>query len=262
MKSLEATLRGVRSANTKALVPYFMAGVTPEWTSHVAAAAHAGASAIEIGIPFSDPMMDGVVIQEASSLSLAVGTTIDSLCTELSRARIDVPLIAMTYYNLFVHYGLHRVAERLVTSGITGVIVPDLTLEESSEWREVCDEVDLATIFLVAPSTTPDRFARLTEATQGFCYASARMAVTGRSSGTGDAARVVEAVRSVSDVPCYVGIGISTPEQAASSAAVSDGAVVGSVLVDAIIKGATPLQIEKTISSFRSALDTITAAEK
>lgn len=255
MKSLEVHLRTLRASGRKALVPYFMAGVTRDWTQHVAAAVLGGADAVEIGIPFSDPMMDGVVIQEAAERSLAAGTTIDSICAELTGAALGAPLIAMTYYNLFHHYGLRRAAGRLSSSGVLGAIVPDLTLEESAQWREVCDETDIATIFLVAPSTTPDRFESLARTTQGFCYASARMAVTGRAAGDGDAARVVEAVRATSDVPIFVGIGITTPDQAAQAAHHSDGVIVGSALVATILKGASPTDTEAFIRSFRDAID-------
>jgi tryptophan synthase alpha chain len=255
MKSLEVTLRAVRATGRKALVPYFMAGVTPDWTQHVAAAVHGGADAVEIGIPFSDPMMDGVVIQQAAEQSLAAGTNLDSICAELSGADLGAPLIAMTYYNLFHHYGLRRAAGLLRHGGVVGAIVPDLTLEESDEWRNACDETDIATIFLVAPSTTEDRFARLAEATQGFCYASARMAVTGRAQGGGDATRVVQAVRATSDIPTYVGIGITTPEQAHDAAERADGVIVGSALVDTILRGATPADTEAFIATFRRAID-------
>jgi tryptophan synthase alpha chain len=255
MKSLEVTLRDLRSRGRKALVPYFMAGVTPDWTQHVAAAVHGGADAIEIGIPFSDPMMDGVVIQRAAEVSLAAGTNLDSICAELSGSDLGAPLIAMTYYNLFHHYGLRRAAGLLHQGGVIGAIVPDLTLEESDEWREVCDETDIATIFLVAPSTTEDRFALLATATQGFCYASARMAVTGRAQGAGEATRVVEAVRATSDVPTFVGIGITTPEQARDASEHSDGVIVGSALVDTILHGASPAETEEFIASFRRAID-------
>ncbi|NNN07867.1 MAG: tryptophan synthase subunit alpha [Acidimicrobiaceae bacterium] len=255
MKSLEVHLRELRATGRKALVPYFMAGVTPDWTRHVAAAVLGGADAIEIGIPFSDPMMDGVVIQEAAQRSLAAGTTIDTICAELTGASSGAPLIAMTYYNLFHHYGLRRAAGRLSASGIVGAIVPDLTLEESEPWREVCDDTDIATIFLVAPSTTPERFKTLASTTQGFCYASARMAVTGRAAGDGDATRVVNAVRATSDVPTYVGIGITTPAQARDASQRSDGVIVGSALVDTILRGASPADTEEFVASFRRAID-------
>ena len=255
MKSLEVTLRDLRTTGRKALVPYFMAGATPDWVLHVEAAVLGGADAIEIGIPFSDPMMDGVVIQEAAERSLAAGTTLESICAQLSEHRVGAPLIAMTYFNIFHHFGLERSVGRLSECGIRGAIVPDLTLEESAPWRALCDAQDIATIFLVAPSTTPDRFVSLAAATQGFCYASARMAVTGRSQGGGDAQRVVEAVRAVSDVPTYVGIGITTPDQAREATRHADGVIVGSALVDTILRGATPADTERFLRTFREALD-------
>ena len=255
MRSLELTLRALRDAGRKALVPYFMAGATPDWTRHVEAALVGGADAVEIGIPFSDPMMDGIVIQEAALRALQAGTTLESICAQLAEERYSAPLIAMTYYNIFLHFGLERSAGRLAECGVRGAIVPDLTLEESEDWRRACDAHDLATIFLVAPSTTPDRFARLAEATQGFCYASARMAVTGRAHGGGDAQRVVAAVRATSDVPTYVGLGITTPDQAREATRSADGVIVGSVLVQSILEGASPEQTEALVRSFRSAID-------
>lgn len=257
MKTLEAHLRSVRDSGRKALVPYFMAGVTPDWTTYVQAAAHAGADAIEIGFPFSDAMIDGVVIQEAALRALEAGTTLDSICAELATLEVDVPLIAMTYFNIFHHYGIEKACGTLASAGITGTIVPDLSPEESSEWKSACDNNGIANIFLVAPSTTPSRFESITRQTEGFCYASARMAVTGQSSDEGSAAEVVSKIRQVSDVPALVGIGISTPDQAVSSARVSDGVIVGSVLVKAILDGATVEQTEAQIREFRTALDGI-----
>ena len=255
MTSLETRLREVRASGRVALVPYFMAGATPDWLVHVAAAAHAGADAVEIGLPFSDPMMDGVVIQAAAERSLAAGTTLESVTQELSDARLGVPLVAMTYFNIFHHFGLERSVGRLHEAGITGAIVPDLTLEESEEWRRLCGDADVATVFLVAPSTPPDRIARLAQATQGFCYASARMAVTGRAQGSGDAERVVAAVREVSDVPTYVGIGLTTPEQAREASRHCDGVIVGSALGSRILDGASPHETEDLVRSFRETID-------
>jgi len=125
MKSLERDLRALRDAGRKLLVPYFMGGVSENWTEHVEAAVLAGADAVEIGIPFSDPMMDGPVIQEAALRALSRGTTLDSICDDLVRLDVHVPLIAMTYYNIVLHYGLERSAGKLSSSGISGAIVPD-----------------------------------------------------------------------------------------------------------------------------------------
>lgn len=255
MKTLETQLRALRDAGRKALVPYFVAGLTPDWVRHVEAAILAGADAVEIGIPFSDPMMDGVVIQEAALRALNAGTTLDSLCADLASLSTTAPLVAMTYYNIFHHYGLERAAGKLEANGIGGAIVPDLSLEESDEWARACDDHDVATIFLFAPSTDPDRVRQLTGVTQGFAYASARMAVTGQAADIGDARRVVETIRASSDVPAYVGIGIATPELAHNAAAVSDGVIVGSALVKIILDGAGASEVESFIASFRRALD-------
>lgn len=255
MKTLETTLRSVRSSGRKALVPYFMAGATPDWTRHVEAAALGGADAIEIGIPFSDPMIDGVVIQEAGSRALERGTTFESICQELESLDSEIPLVAMTYYNIFLHYGLRRAAGRLRDAGVSGAIVPDLSLEESEEWRTACDDSDVATIFLVAPSTPASRMRSVAALSQGFLYASARMAVTGAANDQGEGERVVTEVRQVSDIPTYVGIGVSTPAQAQTTAVFSDGVIVGSALVTIILDGATASDVENFVRSFRTALD-------
>jgi tryptophan synthase alpha chain len=255
VKSLEVALRKVRDDGRKALVPYIVAGATPDWTRHVEAAVLGGADAIEIGIPFSDPMIDGVVIQEAALRSLERGTTLESICQELEAIETEIPLLAMTYYNIFLHYGLSRAAGRLRSAGFSGAIVPDLSLEESTEWRSACDESDVATVFLVAPSTPVSRVLAVAQCSEGFVYASARMAVTGAASDEGEGARVAGSVRDVTDVPVYVGIGISTPAQAASAVSFSDGAIVGSALVKIILDGAPPADVEAFVRSFRDAID-------
>jgi tryptophan synthase alpha chain len=255
VKSLEASLRRVRDEGRKALVPYFVAGATPDWTRHVEAAVLGGADAIEIGVPFSDPMMDGVVIQEGALRALERGTTLESICQELEALDAEIPLLAMTYYNIFLHYGLSRAAGRLSDAGVRGAIVPDLSLEESAEWRAACDEHDVATVFLVAPSTPASRLRDVAQRSQGFVYASNRMAVTGAASDAGEGAHVVAALRDVTDVPVYLGIGITTPTQAASAASFSDGVIVGSALVKIVLGGASPADVEAFVRSFRDAID-------
>ncbi|MGD0054663.1 MAG: tryptophan synthase subunit alpha [Acidimicrobiales bacterium] len=255
MKNLEVDLRRVRDGGRKALVPYFVAGLTPDWVRYVEAAVHAGADAVEIGVPFSDPMMDGVVIQEGALHALEAGTTLDSLCSDLASLSATVPLVAMTYYNIVHHYGLERCAGKLHESGIGGAIVPDLSLEEADPWRGACAERDVATIFLVAPSTPPQRVARVAGASEGFVYAQARMAVTGEAADIGQAQRVVAAVRDVCDIPTYVGIGITTPEQAREAARDSDGVIIGSAIVRRILDGASVEEVERFVAAFRDALD-------
>jgi tryptophan synthase alpha chain len=252
---LETRLRALRDSGRKALVAYVVAGLSADWVHHVEAVVQAGADLVEIGLPFSDPMMDGVVIQEASRRSLARGTTIDSILSDLDRLDVEVPLVAMTYYNLFLHYGLDRAAGRLAAAGVTGAIVPDLSLEESDDWRSACSGHDVATVFLVAPSTPDDRVKRLTAASQGFVYASARMAVTGVAEESGDAAQVTASIRRHSDRPCYVGIGITTPDQAQQVSRTSDGVIVGSALVKILLDGGDGGDVESFLGGFRRALD-------
>jgi tryptophan synthase alpha chain len=255
MKSLERDLRALRDGGRKLLVPYFMGGVSEHWTDHVEAAVLAGADAVEIGIPFSDPMMDGPVIQEAALRALSRGTTLDSICDDIIRLDAHVPLIAMTYYNVVLHYGLERSAGKLSSSGIRGAIVPDLALEETEPWIAACNDADVSTVLLVAPSTPPDRVDQLAATTQGFAYASARMAVTGKSEGGGEGERVVRSIRRTSDVPALIGIGIATPDQAKQAAGVSDGVIVGSALVQIVMDHASASDVQSFIREFRSAID-------
>jgi tryptophan synthase alpha chain len=255
MKSLERDLRALRDGGRKLLVPYFMGGVSDNWIDHVEAAVLAGADAVEIGIPFSDPMMDGPVIQAAALRALSRGTTLDSICDDVVRLDAHVPLIAMTYYNVVLHYGLERSAGKLSSRGIHGAIIPDLALEETEPWIAACNGADVATVLLVAPSTPPERVDRLAAATQGFVYASARMAVTGRSDGGGEGERVVRSIRRSSDVPALIGIGIATPDQAHKAAKVSDGVIVGSALVQRVMDDASASDVESFIREFRSAID-------
>ncbi len=255
MTTLDERLGAVRASGRRALVPYLMAGARPDWTRLLEAAVAGGADALEVGLPFSDPMMDGPVIQEAALAALAAGTTLDSVCAELGALDLGVPLVAMTYCNVVYHYGLERAAGRLREAGVLGTILPDLALEELDEWAAVCDAGDLATVLMVAPSTPPERVARVAARSRGFVYAAARMAVTGAAVGLGDGAAVVERIRAASPVPAYVGIGIASPEQARAAASVADGAIVGSALVRRVLDGASPEQVESFVRGLREAID-------
>ncbi len=255
MTTLETKLRQIKDEGRKALVPYFVGGLDDEWLDCVQAAAFAGADVIEIGVPFSDPIMDGVVIQEASLRALDRGTTLTSVLEGVATLDIDVPLVVMTYFNIFHHHGLERSATDLHNAGVLGTIVPDLSLEEVGTWRSVANQHDLASILMVALSTPPERAERLARETQGFAYAAARMAVTGVSSDGGRGDLVVEKLRHASSVPVYVGIGITTPEQAASACQFADGAIVGSALVQQLLDGAGPKGVEQFLGAMRAAIN-------
>lgn len=252
---LESTLRARREGGAKLLIPYLVGGM-PGWIHSLHAVVAAGADAVEVGIPFSDPMMDGPVIQEASVRALECGTTPQLVLDDLAKAPVGVPVVVMTYYNLVFRAGHRRMARSLSAAGVSGAILVDLPLEELDPWAEEADAAGIATVLLVAPSTPPERVARISARTRGFVYAVARMGVTGEREAPSTAvAGVVERIRAASDLPVCAGVGISTPEQAADACRIADGVVVGSALVRRTLEGNGPDDEAALVSSFRAALD-------
>ena len=218
----------------KAFVPFVTAGdpsldVTYEL---VLAMADAGADLIELGVPFSDPTAEGVVIQDANIRALAGGVTTDDVfgLVERLRERTDVPMVFMTYANVLYSYGLERFAERAAEVGLDGVILPDVPHEEKPEFAGPLAAVGLELVSLVAP-TSHERIREITSDATGFVYCVSSLGVTGvRSQITTDIGAMVELVRASTDIPVAVGFGIATPEQAARMAGLSDGAIVGSAI--------------------------------
>jgi tryptophan synthase alpha chain len=252
---LEATLRTKRASGRKLLIPYLMGGMSDDWEQSLAAVVAAGADAVEVGIPFSDPMMDGPVIQEAAINALGRGTVPDQVLDGIARAEAPVPLAVMTYYNIVYRAGHKRMANSLMTAGVSGAIIPDLSLEEIAPWAEEADAAGVETVLLVAPSSPEDRVARLCARARGFVYAVARMGVTGERADLGDEARlVVEKIRRHTDMPICVGVGVSTPEQAAEVCEVADGVVVGSALVRRLLAGGGPEAAAEFVGSLRQAI--------
>lgn len=253
---LEVVLRQRRDAGRKLVVPYVTAGMADDWLDVVRAVAAAGADAVEIGLPFSDPMIDGPVIQAASTTALARGTTPHGVLAALSDADAGVPLVVMTYYNLVFRAGERRFAAMLASAGVAGAIVPDLPLEESASWRAEAVAAEVDTVLLVAPSTPDDRAAQICAATRGFVYAVGVMGVTGERTALADTARqVARRVRGMTDVPVCVGVGISTPAQAAEVCQDADGVVIGSALVRRLLDGAGPEGAAALVADVRRTLD-------
>lgn len=253
---LQSVLVARRDAGTKLLIPYVTGGMDDQWLLTVEALAGAGADAIEVGIPFSDPMIDGPTIQESSLRALERGTTPDGILADLSRIDVGVPLVVMTYYNLLFRAGHRRMAGLMAESGVSGAIVPDLPLEELDDWAAAAGDAGVATVLLVAPSTPDDRLAEVCARSVGFVYAVGRMGVTGEQAVLADSAQQV-AGRLVghTDLPVCVGIGVSTPEQAVTVCQVADGVVVGSALVRRLLEGAGPDGAAEFVASLRHALD-------
>jgi tryptophan synthase alpha chain len=256
MPDLEKELRARRERGRKLLIPYLMGGMTDDWAQSLAAVVAAGADAIEVGIPFSDPMIDGPVIQEAALRALTRGTVPQEVLDGVARAEAPVPIAAMTYYNLVFRAGHKRMARSLASAGVTGAIIPDLPVEEIGPWASEADAAGIDTVLLVAPSSPPDRVERICARARGFVYAVARMGVTGERRELGvDAARVVERIRACTDMPVCVGVGVSTPAQAAEVCEVADGVVVGSALVRRLLEGEGPDGAAAFVGSLREAID-------
>ena len=254
--TLERALRASRDAGRKLLVPYITGGMDDRWLVTLEALAEAGADAIEVGIPFSDPMIDGATIQEASLRALERGTTPDGVLADLSRVDVGVPVVVMTYYNLIYRAGHERIAGAMHSAGVSGAIIPDLPLEEVDAWAEAASAEDVATVLLVAPSTPEERLAEICARSRGFVYAVGRMGVTGEQAVLADSARAVAArITAATDLPVCVGIGVSTPEQAAAVCEVADGVVVGSALVRRLLEGAGPEGAAAFVASLRAAID-------
>lgn len=227
-----------------ALIAYLPAGFPDKDTSVriIREMIAAGADIVEVGIPYSDPLMDGPVISEAAELALKQGTTTDdALDVVAAVSGGDAAIVMMTYWNLIDRYGVAAFAERLGAAGGSGVITPDLTPEEGGGWIAECQERGLSHIFLVAPSSTDERLATVAAAAGGFVYAASVMGVTGVRQSVGDhAADLVERVRSVTDQPVAVGIGVSTGDQAHAVAQFADGVIVGSAFVRRVLQAPDP----------------------
>ena len=221
--------------DTKAFIPFITGGdPSLEITEQLLyAMEEAGADIIEIGIPFSDPIAEGPVIQAANERALAAGCTTDRLFETVKKARekVQVPMVFLTYLNPIFTYGKERFMERCRECGIQGVIVPDMPFEEKGELREVCREYGGEIISLIAP-TSHERITAIAKEAEGYIYCVSSLGVTGmRKEISTDIQGMVDKVRQVTKVPCAVGFGISTPEQAQKMAAVSDGVIVGSRIV-------------------------------
>lgn len=222
-------------ANGKAFIPFLTCGdPSLEVTEQlIYAMEEAGADLIELGIPFSDPTAEGPVIQAANVRALSGGVTTDKIFDMVKRLRQNtkIPMVFMTYANVVFSYGTERFIQKAASLGMDGLILPDVPFEEKEEFDSVCKKYGLDLISLIAP-TSHERITQIAKEAEGFVYCVSSLGVTGmRSAITTDIGAMVQLVKAAKDIPCAVGFGISTPEQAAAMAAKSDGAIVGSAIV-------------------------------
>ncbi|SDN09223.1 tryptophan synthase, alpha chain [Psychrobacillus sp. OK028] len=237
-KKLLNAIQSVNSQGDKAFVAYMMAGDGGLETlkSKILFLQEAGVTAIELGIPFSDPVADGPSIQRAGERALANGTTLRLILQELETfyKEVTVPLVLMTYYNPLLSFGLEQVAQACEKLGIAGLIVPDVPIEETVELQRALANTDVALVPLVSLTSPPDRMAKITASGEGFIYAVTVNGITGVRDGFGEQLeRHFISLSEQSNVPVLAGFGISTPEQVKSMGTIADGVIVGSAIVDA-----------------------------
>jgi tryptophan synthase alpha chain len=253
---LEAHLRAQRDAGRKLLLPYVTGGYPADWPRMVEAFAEAGADAIEVSIPFSDPVMDGPTIQEASALALASGITPPAVLDAVGGIDPGVPLVAMTYYNVAFRMGHRRFAQDLARAGISGAILPDLPLEEVGPWTESADWAGVETVLLAAPTADDERLARICARSRGFVYGVGVIGITGeRAQLATSALEIARRLKAITDMPVVVGLGVSTPDHAAEIAQVADGVVVASAIVRKLLAGEGFDAAVDFVGELRSALD-------
>ena len=256
---IETSFREKRANGRKLLVPFVTGGATDDWVDLVRACADGGADAIEIGIPFSDPVMDGPVIQQASVLALERGTTPMTVINALRSADVGVPLVAMTSYNIGFRMGEERFASMLVEGGFSGVILPDLPLDEASKWMAQAETSGLENILLAAPTTPDERMARICARSRGWVYGIGTMGVTGeRATLAASAVVIARRLKALTDLPVLIGIGVSNAAQAREVASVGDGVIVGAALVRRILEGQGPEGARAFVAELRSGIDSAT----
>ena len=261
MSGASAIHGAIRSANNEdraALVIYLPAGFPTMDASRACleAAVDAGADVLEVGFPFSDPIMDGPTIQMASQAALDHGYGVDddlAMCTDLTTA-VDAPVLTMTYYTIPDRRGAAAFAGQCVDAGLAGAILPDLPADEAGPWRDAAGHAGLATVFLASSVSTDERLAAIGEASTGFVYATGLLGVTGVKDVAAETEQLVGRIRPHTDVPVCVGVGIKTPQHARDVASYADGVIVGSAVVSAAADGevdGAPERVHDLVAALR-----------
>jgi tryptophan synthase alpha chain len=254
--ALERHLRARRDAGRKLLMPYLTGGVNPRWVDYLRAFAEAGADAIEVGLPFSDPTLDGATIQEATDAALARGATVRGILADLTGLGLEVPLVASTYYNLVVRDGPERFCAALRKAGVSGLIVPDLPLEEAGELERAAANAGVDLVLLASPASPAARLGEIARRSRGLVYAVSLMGTTGeRASVAQSATALAERIKRVTDRPVLLGFGISTPDHVVHATRSADGVVVGAAVMRQVLDGASTEHVGAYLAAMRRALD-------
>jgi tryptophan synthase alpha chain len=256
--AVETALGRARAAGRPILVAYVTGGIRDDWLDLLAAMISSGADAVEIGLPFSDPMLDGPTIQQASSTAIARGATTSGILAQLRGAGIgDVPLIAMAYANHAYNRGLREYCHELAGSGFSGTIIPDLPAGEADDYLDAAGDAGLDATLMVTPATPDTQMRIIAQRSRGFLYIMSVMDTTGKANERDDDARWAVAARSRghSTRPVLIGFGIDTPERAAAAAIRADGVIVASALMRRVLDGATSTDIGRAVHDLRTAVD-------
>jgi tryptophan synthase alpha chain len=255
MTRIEKKFQELKAANRKAFIPYITAGDPNLKTTVdlILALDQAGADIIELGVPFSDPIADGPVIQRATERALISGTSLGDILrmgAEI-RKKSQIPLLLFSYYNPLLRYGLENLARDAAAGGFDGILATDLTVEESGPFVDTMKKAGLNTVFLVAPTSSPERIRRIASMSTGFLYAVSRTGVTGESQElAADLRDFLKTLRTHTDVPIAVGFGISHPEHVKAVWQEADGAVVGSAMVRTIEENAGFIDVADRVARF------------
>jgi tryptophan synthase alpha chain len=269
LEHISQTFANTRAEGRAALMPYFTLGYpTPEDSlSILQAIAEAGADLIELGIPFSDPLADGPTIQRSTQVALERGMTLGralEITAELRSRHVSQPLLLMGYYNPILAYGVERFVRQAAIAGVDGFIIPDLPPEEAAALEAVCRDSQCALVYLLAPTSKPERTADIAARSSGFLYLVSVVGVTGaRENLATDLDSFINRARRVSNVPVAVGFGISTPDQAQTVGRLADGVIVGSALIEAVSGSTRPAEAAaRFVRSLRKALEPEPARRK
>lgn len=251
MSRVSDVLRANKTSGRGTLVGYYPAGYpsVEDSVDALVSMAKNGCDVLEVGVPYSDPVMDGLVIQQATEVALENGFKLHQLFDVIAgvRAQVDTPMLVMSYWNPVIRYGVEKFAADLKTSGAQGMITPDLIPDEAGAWIAVSDDLELDRVFLVAPSSSDARISNNSEVSRGFVYSVSTMGITGERTKLDELARsLVSRVKGASETPTCVGVGISTAEQVREVNGYADGAIVGTAFVKSYQTGGLPALESKT----------------